>query len=123
MQVFFHCNLILPKKNIECPIAYKASTSTAFATEAAGIVGRLVHISALCLLSFNAVTGKARASYRRITLIHHSGAFYGDVLHEGITTEMYSTSVYQLTLFNLQNTILLCNYQRTCLFMLSISRM
>ncbi len=36
-----------------CSIS-KACTSTAFATEAAGIIGRLVHISALCLLCFKA---------------------------------------------------------------------
>ncbi len=31
---------------------------TAFATEAAGMVGGLVHISALCSLSFDATKGK-----------------------------------------------------------------
>ncbi len=37
---------------------------TVFATEAAGIVCRLAHISALCTLSFNAIKCKARAPYR-----------------------------------------------------------
>ncbi len=46
-----------------CYIAYGASASTAFAIEAAGIAGHLVHISGLCSLSFNAVKGKVRASY------------------------------------------------------------
>ncbi len=49
----------------------KPVQSTAFATEAAGIVVRLVHISAVFSLSFNAVKGKARPSYRRVILIHH----------------------------------------------------
>ena len=49
----------------------KASASTAFATEAAGIVDSLVHISALCSLSSNSIKGKARDSYRRVILIHH----------------------------------------------------
>ncbi len=34
-------------------IVYKANASTAFLTDAAGILHRLVHISALCWLSFN----------------------------------------------------------------------
>ena len=51
------------KKNIWCYIGYKASSS-AFATEAAGIVGILVHISALCSIPFNAVKGKPHASCR-----------------------------------------------------------
>ncbi len=46
-------------------------TSTAFATEAAGVVRRVVHISALCSVSFIAVKGKARASYRRVIIMHH----------------------------------------------------
>ncbi len=44
--------------------AWRESASTAFAIEADGIIGRLVHISGLCSLSFNAVKGKAGVSYR-----------------------------------------------------------
>ncbi len=55
-----------------------------FATEAAGIVCPLVHISALCSLSFNAVKGKARFLQASNTRALYSGKFYGDVLHEGI---------------------------------------
>ncbi len=43
------------KKDILYYIAYKISAYTAFATEAAGTVVRLVSISALCSLSVNVV--------------------------------------------------------------------
>ncbi len=66
----------------KCYIAYKAGTSTAFATVAAGIVARLVHISTLCLRSFNAVKGKGSC----LPHTPYSSEFYGDVLHEGITS-------------------------------------
>ncbi len=49
---------------VYCHIAYEASTSTAFVIEAARIIGRLVHISGLSSLTFNAVKDKVRASYR-----------------------------------------------------------
>ncbi len=54
------------------------STSTAFTTEAAGIVSHLVHISALCSLFFNAVKGLLQASD---THVPYGGEIYCDVLH------------------------------------------
>ena len=46
------------KENFYCHRAHKATVSTAF-------------VSLLCSLSYNAVKGKARASYRPVILIHH----------------------------------------------------
>ncbi len=59
------------RRRLRCDIEYKVSASTVFITGAAGIVGRLVHISALCSLFSNAIKGKARTSHREVALIHH----------------------------------------------------
>ncbi len=63
-----HFPVFCVKKTI-CYIAYRTSASTSFATEAAGIVGHLVHISAPIYLQCS--KGRARASYGWVILIHH----------------------------------------------------
>ncbi len=55
---------------MQCYIAYRASPSTAFAIEAAMRWPIGPYFSSL-LATFNAVRGKACASYRWVTLIHH----------------------------------------------------